>query len=177
MTTAQPKTARELRALANPLRLRVLGELRTNGPLTVGRLSDTFDEAPGSISYHLGVLVEFGYVEEVPELAADRRERWWRAVHETTRLASDATSAGVRHQIIDIYASSLHRVIEAEPATEEEWRSAATSSDVIAHLTPHQLAQASAELDALLEKWAETGREATTDSRPVQLIGHAFLRP
>jgi len=174
---ARPSSPRELRALAHPLRLRIIGELRTNGPLTVGRLSDIFDEAPGSISYHLGMLVEFGYVSEVPELAADRRERWWRAAHEMTRLAPDEASGGVRHQIVDIYAATLHRVIDAEPATEQEWRAAATSSDVIAHLTPGQLAQASAELDALLEKWADVGREATADSRPAQLIGHAFLRP
>ena len=173
----QPSSPRELRALAHPLRLRILGELRSSGPLTVGRLSDLFDEAPGSISYHLGVLVEFGYVEEVPELAADRRERWWRAAHEITQIAPGATSAGVRHQIVDVYAASLHRVIDAEPTTDPAWRSAATSSDVIAHLNADQLADASRELDALLEKWAEVGREATGDSCPVQLIGHAFLRP
>ena len=177
MTVAQPTTARQLRALAHPLRLRIIGELRVSGPSTVGRLSDIFDEAPGSISYHLGMLVEFGFVVEVPELAADRRERWWRSAHEMTRLAPDGDSAAARHQIVDIHAATLHRVIDAEPVTDQAWRSAATSSDVIAHLTPGQLTQASAELDALLEKWADVGREATADSRPAQLIGHAFLRP
>ncbi len=167
MSTIEP-TSRQLRALAHPLRLRMLGELRVSGPLTVGRMCEIFDEAPGNISYHLGVLVEFGFVEEAPELATDRRERWWRSAHDTTRLRGPE-AAPARHNVIDVYAATLHRVIDL--GTPE------SSSDVFAFLTPTQLTEATRELEAVISKWADAGSRQTEGAVASQLIIHAFARP
>lgn len=168
-SSVSPDSPRQLRALAHPLRLRLLGELRASGPQTVGRLSDTLDESPGNVSYHLRVLVESGFVVEVPELAADARERWWRAAHDSTRIdRKDPATATLRHQVIDVYAANLHRAIDAGDTE-------GGSSDVIVRLTPAQLAEASAEMDALLEKWAAVA--PTDGAEAAQLIVHALRRP
>lgn len=167
--SVSPHGPRQLRALAHPLRLRLLGELRVSGALTVGRLSVALDEAPGNVSYHLGVLAEFGFVVEAPELATDGRERWWRAAHDTTRIdRSDAETVPLRHQVIDVYAANLHRSIDAGDTT-------GTSSDIVVRLAPAQLAEASAELEAVLSKWAAVPPQEGAE--PAQLIIHAFLRP
>lgn len=54
-----------LRAMASPIRMRILGTLRVNGEQTVGSISEQLGEAPGAISYHLGQLAHAGLVKKV----------------------------------------------------------------------------------------------------------------
>ncbi|WP_022885891.1 winged helix-turn-helix domain-containing protein [Glaciibacter superstes] len=178
-------SAKQMRALAHPLRMSVLGELRINGPRTVGGLSEVFDEAPGTLSYHLGKLAEFGFVEEVPELAADRRERWWRAAHQFTNIAPDPNAppaerqalSVVRHQVIDGYASTLHRAVEAESTLPKEWAQPSGSSDIAAFLTREEFAEAGEELQAVLQKWYDRSDKNRDGAEAVQLITHAVRMP
>src|SRR3954452_7072125 len=66
-------------AIHHPARRRLLEILALEGPATVSGLADAAGERVGNASHHLKVLAEAGLVEEAPELAKDRRERWWRA--------------------------------------------------------------------------------------------------
>src|SRR3954465_449336 len=79
----QVTDVRALRALAHPLRNRLLGQLRLNGPATASQLGRVVGESSGSTSYHLRQLAEYGFVEEV-EGQGTARERWWRARHRMT---------------------------------------------------------------------------------------------
>ncbi|GAB3605288.1 winged helix-turn-helix domain-containing protein [Conyzicola nivalis] len=185
-STVSLTDVKQMRALAHPLRLRILGELRAGGPSTAGRLGDLVDEAPGTLSYHLGKLAQFGFVEEAPELSTDRRERWWRALHEYTAIpsTSDADSAAetvaiaaLRHRVVDVYAATLHQSVDASTELTADWSAAGTSADTLAHLTAAQLAEASAELGAVLEKWHAASNATGEGAEPVQLIVHAFRRP
>lgn len=64
-----------LRAMASPIRMRILGTLRVNGEQTVGSISEQLGEAPGAISYHLGQLARVGLVEKVRSPDGDRRKK------------------------------------------------------------------------------------------------------
>ncbi|MGO4783107.1 ArsR/SmtB family transcription factor [Cryobacterium sp. W22_MBD10_FK3] len=183
--TVSVTSAKQMRALAHPLRLRILGELRIDGPRTVGALADLVDEAPGTLSYHLGKLAEFGFVQEAPELAADRREHWWRAAHDATRITpspADApaderlASAAMLHQVADVYAAALHASVDAQQVQPREWVDAATGGDTVAYLTVAQLSEASAELDAVLQKWHAAGDRGRPGAEAVQFIVHASRR-
>ena len=55
---------RALRALAHPLRLSLLGMLRTEGPLTATRAGELLGESSASCSFHLRQLAKYGLVEE-----------------------------------------------------------------------------------------------------------------
>ncbi|MCM3655924.1 helix-turn-helix domain-containing protein [Agromyces mediolanus] len=174
-----------MRALANPARMRVLGLLRLDGPATVGRLSERLDEAPGSVSYHLQTLAKHGFVEEAPELARDRRERWWRSAHDYTswdplEFRDDpATRAGLdefRRQVLEGYHRELLDALAAEPALEADWVEASESADAAAHLTAAELRELSAELAAVRERWRGRGRERRDGTRPVRFITHTFVR-
>src|SRR4051812_29697142 len=79
----QVTDVRALRALAHPLRNRLLGLLRLHGPATASRLGRAVGESSGSTSYHLRQLAAYGFVEEV-EGQGTARERWWRARHRMT---------------------------------------------------------------------------------------------
>jgi DNA-binding transcriptional ArsR family regulator len=64
--------------LAHPTRQRILRHLRETGPATSTTLAQDLGGNSGIMSYHLRLLAEHGFVEEVAE-RAHGRERWWRA--------------------------------------------------------------------------------------------------
>ncbi len=176
---------RAMRAVAHPLRLKMLGELRIRGPQSVGMLSELLDEAPGSVSYHVGKLAEFGFVVQAPELARDKRERWWRAAHAKTyfepfeSLADPerrAASTMLRRAVLDRYVESLQGYLEAEATLDPAWVKAATSGDAFLHLTAAELAELSAELEQLVERWQARSEPGRDGARAVSVIYQTFPR-
>ncbi|MCP2032049.1 DNA-binding transcriptional ArsR family regulator [Okibacterium sp. HSC-33S16] len=175
-----------MRALAHPLRVRLLGELRVSGPQSVGMLAELFDEAPGSISYHVGVLARSGFVAEAPENARDGRERWWKAAqthtrYEPSQLNSDpdtrVASAAMRHTFLQAQARELAEYIDLEPTLEPEWVAAATTGDTVAFLTPEELRDMADELNAFARKWESKSRPDAQGARPARFMYSAFVRP
>jgi DNA-binding transcriptional ArsR family regulator len=75
-TRERRATRAEMRALAHPLRLRMIEVLR-EGPSTASRLARRLGESTGSTSYHLRVLERAGVIAEDGALG-DGRDRWWR---------------------------------------------------------------------------------------------------
>lgn len=176
---------RAMRALAHPTRLRILGDLRARGPQTVGALSELLDEAPGSVSYHLGTLARHGFVAEAPELARDRRERWWRAAHESTRwepleLLDDperrTAMEALQRTVLARYVEELEGYLHRQAALPAEWVAAATISDAVLHLTSDQLAQLRDELHALAQRWQEVSDAGAPGAEDVSLLYQAFRR-
>src|SRR3712207_131533 len=72
-----------LRAVAHPVRNKLLALLRYEGPATASQLGRRLDESSGSTSYHLRQLARYGFVEEDPE-QPNRRDRRWRAAQRIT---------------------------------------------------------------------------------------------
>lgn len=164
-----------LKVITHPLRLRLYEVLVSQGPATAARLSKYVPAAPGSLSYHLRQLAESGYIEEAPELGEkDSRERWWRAVPGGVRWSLDDfdDTPGVRESL----AAAQHvltrrqldrlRTWQAEGREQwgPEWAGAAISTDSFLHLTPSELRELGAELNAVLEKW--TARSGPDVSKP-----------
>lgn len=176
-----------LRAMAHPLRLKIIGVLRSDGPLSVGALGERLGAASGSISYHLATLERHGFVEQAPELARDGRERWWRASAETTtfdpaELQDDPArrDAGLafRQAIVRGHAAEQLAYLDAEASLEPEWIAAATQSDDVLWLTPGELRELSDELEALGRRWHDRGGDRTRASAgPVRLMFSTFRRP
>ena len=70
------KDARELSALAHPVRMGIIEHLSVSGPLTATELADRLDESPANCSWHLRKLAEHGFVEEAG--GGTGRQRPWR---------------------------------------------------------------------------------------------------
>ncbi|MEV7348964.1 helix-turn-helix domain-containing protein [Micromonospora chalcea] len=177
---------RAMRALAHPTRLRLLGELRLRGPQTVGMLSERTGEAVGSVSYHVGKLAEHGFVAEAPELARDRRERWWRAAHATTdwdplellddperRLAGNL----LRQAAMQRYVARYQAYLESEADLDPAWVRGTTSSDTVLRLTPDELVELRDELSELGRRWRERGAAGRPGAEMVTLIWQAYRGP
>ena len=85
-----------LKALAHPLRRRILRQLDRDGPATSTTLARALGENTGATSYHLRRLAEHGFVAEVPG-KGQGRERWWRARRQDLRFPPRSTmSADMR---------------------------------------------------------------------------------
>ena len=175
-----------LRALAHPLRLKLLGLLRVEGPRSVGQLADLVDEAPGTVSYHLGTLAKSGFVVEAPELANDGRERWWRATHEQTHFdpaelrddpARRGASVALRQSILQSYLAEQLAALDAESTLDAAWLGASTGGDAFAHLTLEEFARFGDELEALVEKWTADRREPREGTRVTRVLFSSFPRP
>jgi DNA-binding transcriptional ArsR family regulator len=184
--TVRLRDPKAMRALAHPLRLQLLGELRIRGPQTVGSLCAILDEPPGSISYHVGKLAEFGFVEPVPELARDRRERWWRARHEMTSVSPlevlddperHAASDLLRRAIMQRYLERFEAYLAAEASMEREWVRGATSGDAFLQLTSEELLELRDEVNALVGRWQKRSDGDRDDARTVSLVYQLFRRP
>ena len=77
----QPREVRnvdELRALAHPMRQRILRRLHEGGPATSTTLARDLGENSGIMSYHLRLLADHDFVREVAG-RGQGRERWWEA--------------------------------------------------------------------------------------------------
>ena len=181
---ADPRT---MRALAHPLRLRLLSLLRTGGPASVSLLAEGVDESVALVSYHLHQLADHGFIQESPEHARDRRERWWKASHQRTTWSSldfldsperRAAAGAFRREVLRLYAERLQQYLDEEPAWPEEWKAAADSSDFTIHLTAEELRSLWDDLFAVLEKWVAHGETEPERSgaEMVQIVMHAFPR-
>ena len=71
---------RILRAIAHPVRNRILAELEAAGSLRAADVAATVGIPANQASFHLRQLAKYGVVEPAPELARDRRDRVWRLV-------------------------------------------------------------------------------------------------
>jgi hypothetical protein len=157
----QVTDVRALRALAHPLRSRLLGRLRVHGPATASSLARDVGESSGSTSYHLRQLAAYGFVEEV-EGQGTARERWWRARHRMTSwrradLLGQEGGAEVQGEMNRMQIDHHARVLEAWHTQKDElgpeWEDAASLNDHGFRLRPDQVKELTAELDAVLHRW------------------------
>jgi DNA-binding transcriptional ArsR family regulator len=152
---------RALRALAHPLRNRLLGLLRLHGPSTATLLGKRVGESSGSTSYHLRQLAAYGFVEEVPDHGTGR-ERWWRARHRMTSWRAEEVleqdgGTEVQDEMTRLQIAGHARVLDAWLAQREgldaAWTAAASINDYALRLTAPQARALADELGAVLDRW------------------------
>ncbi|HEY1176311.1 MAG TPA: helix-turn-helix domain-containing protein [Phytomonospora sp.] len=162
-----------LKALSQPLRRRLYRLLIQLGPSTVGTLAKKVDGDPGQISYHLRELARHGYIEEAPELARDKRERWWKTTPGSNTWDTADFDTPEARAIADtvkaqMMADEFERAVEWEKSRDEwgePWNRIATSSESNLFLTPEEAVDFNEELTALVVKWAEIGKKARREGR------------
>lgn len=155
---------RSLRALAHPLRLRLLGLLRLDGAATASQLAARTGQSSGATSYHLRQLAAYGFVVE-DEARGNARDRWWRAAHRTTEFDlppdadQEARALGEEYLrvVADTYARRLDAAIAGLPTMDEDlgpgWDRGFTMSDMALRLTQDEAVALVAELDAIAARY------------------------
>jgi DNA-binding transcriptional ArsR family regulator len=184
--TVKKLDGRSLRALAHPLRMRIVGSLRSDGPATATLLGERLGESSGLTSYHVRVLADNGFVEEDAE-RGNGRERWWRAAQDMTswrpedfrddpdeREAENWVTGYAARRGMQQFDRWLQRRDDADP----DWIAASDTSDYILDLTPAELRALMDELHevVLRHRDASLEREPDPAQRNVRLLTYAFPR-
>jgi predicted ArsR family transcriptional regulator len=168
-TVTRLTDARALRAYAHPIRMKLVGLLRTEGPLTATRAGELIGESSGATSFHLRQLAKYGLVEEAG--GGTGREKPWRAT--TTSTEWDATAAapelaeaaGLLNTLIaEGYFEQLMRWLQASPGEPTEWQEAFLLGDTILYVTAEELAELSRKVRDLVDEYFE--RQVRPELRP-----------
>ena len=179
-------TAHQLQVLAHPLRTRLLGALRLDGPATSTALAARLGTNSGATSYHLRQLAEAGLIEDDPE-RSNGRDRSWRAAHDATSWTSadfeddpDARAADdwlLRHYA-HVSGGWLHQWLEERHDWTPEWRDAAGQFDAHLELTAAQLRALMAELHEVVGRYSDAAADAPADgAERVTVLLHGFPSP
>ncbi|ACU73360.1 regulatory protein, ArsR [Catenulispora acidiphila DSM 44928] len=172
-----------MRAYAHRTRMELVGLLRTEGPLTATRAAELTGESVASCSYHLRMLAKYGIVEEVP---GPGRQKPWRATAQFTNVprtsadpAVQAAATQLRTYFAQFYFEDVARAQQTADVVPERWRDAEEFGDMLLYLTPEELRELNAGVDALIDRYLS--RNVAPETRPegaelVQILRIAFRR-
>ena len=175
----------EMRALAHPLRLRILDELAMYGPLTASGLGERLDESSGATSYHLRQLEKVGLVHEKTD-KGNARERWWErrpgSISFPDPMDFPAGSADrLKARLLGDEAIRGREVAFREFISQEdgaispEWQKVAVLDTINLKLLPEQLQALVSEFDEVLAKYIAAYKYTpSVGARPVQIQLNAF---
>jgi len=180
-TSEQPGEIRDpkaLRALAHPLRWRLIDVLGTEGPATATHCAGVLGESVASCSYHLNLLAKYGFIEVSP--GGQGREKPWRltVMRQSWTAEADSVEGGlaaamVSETFLQVELERLiqwHRRREVEP---EPWRNATVTSGVTSFLTADELHELSDELNELASRYVDRLEDRSlvpAGARPVRIF-------
>lgn len=184
MTPANRRRAEPsvLAAIHHPLRRRMLDLIHLDGPATASRLAEATGELVGNISHHLKVLSAAGVIEEAPELAKNRRERWWRVADTSSYswsiadakgdpaaelVAATAEDANLAHHV-----GKVRQWFDMRYEFDEPWVRAAYATERWLTLTPSRLDELSERIEELIGEYADEPSEGD-DAHKIFFFAHA----
>jgi predicted ArsR family transcriptional regulator len=170
----------QLKALTHPVRVRMLGILRVDGPATATTLAARLGINSGATSYHLRQLAQHGFIED-DESRGNARERWWKAAHQMTVTGdSDVpdtpegqeTLGAYLQTVVTIYTQQLQKALEERELIAKEWREVFNLNDRVVRLTPSQARRLQEQVNEVV-----FGYEDDPDGEPVAVQFHTFALP
>jgi DNA-binding transcriptional ArsR family regulator len=173
-------TGENLKGLAHPLRVRLLGLLRTYGPATATSLAAELGLTSGALSYHLRQLAKYGFIVEDAD-RGNRRERWWRAAHARTlfEMEDGAEATIYEDAVVAAVTLGIARARAVRDDLPPQWRRIYNFSDVLLRITAEEAAALGRDLTALLQSYRQhvPGENAPAGSRLVSAQFQIFPVP
>lgn len=173
-----------LKALAHPLRVKILDTLSTYGDFTASGLAERLGESSGSTSYHLRQLERHGFVREVAGKGTGR-ERWWARVPGAINLdarelfdtpANRAVTKTVVREMERSRSGLLNDFQERGLETlSQKWLAGSVVATVNLTLTAEQLEELTQQWDIFVHAHIDQYRgQSGPNLRPVQVHFNAF---
>ena len=153
-----------LRAIAHPVRNRILGELSAQGPLRAADLSQELGIPANQASFHLRQLAKYGLVEEAVGEGRDRRDRVWRLVEEEGldvdlgELEKQPGGAAAAAVFRSQSAKWAHAVVDAAYSAKKEPGIHRSITDQVLRLTKDEAQELNRELSGVLQDWMRRTR-------------------
>lgn len=145
-----------LKAVSHPLRLSLLGQLRSSGPATASELGRALGESSGSTSYHLRQLERFGFVGDAPEQPSGR-ERRWQALHDSTSFPASLATIPGGSEYVDVVKRRQSEHLREGMLAWTEQRPGLGHSDYNLELDPDDAEELLEELDAVIARYSHRG--------------------
>jgi DNA-binding transcriptional ArsR family regulator len=170
-----------LRAIAHPVRNRILTELNATGPMRAADLARELDLPANQMSFHLRQLAKYGLVEEDPEAARDKRDRVWRPTSpdgvsvnltDMEKVPGGKAASAVFRQHA---ASWGHLVIDTAYGDDRDPGILRTVNENAVRLTKDEAIELAGELDEVVTRWTEKTR-GRDDGRRTYLL-FSVLQP
>jgi DNA-binding transcriptional ArsR family regulator len=166
----------------HPLRRRLLDLINIDGPSTASRLAGSTGELVGNVSHHLKVLASAGVIVEAPELAKNRRERWWK-LGDTSEYswsiadakgdpAAELVAASAEDANLAHHVGKVREWFDMRHEFEEPWLRAAYATERWLTLTPDQLTELSERIEELVRSYSDQPAEGE-DAHRVYFFAHA----
>ncbi len=187
--SAEPDPGEEIatlaaaKALANPLRQRILRELEILGEATSTTLAERLGVTTGGTSYNLRILGEHGFVDEVPERSRGR-ERWWRLTSKGLRFPPQSEqSPGLRAAVSQLNQLWLTEDLAtfgrflASRSGMGPWSDALPYSRGSIRVSRAELADFFEAYLALLKRYQRSAEDTPGDARTIQTRFVAFPDP
>jgi DNA-binding transcriptional ArsR family regulator len=143
-------TVREARALAHPLRQRIL-RLCLHQELTNKQLADRLDREPGTVLYHVRLLVDAGLLQQAPVRTGDSGalEKPYRSTGQSWWLDGSLAHATPEASFAPVEAFQ-DELREAGPGSVQ------LSTRFTLHLSPEDVAELDRRILAILDEYVET---------------------
>ncbi|MEU2200839.1 helix-turn-helix domain-containing protein [Isoptericola sp. NPDC019482] len=160
LETMEISDPESLRAIANPVRQRILMQLAAAGHARAADLAEAIGHPANSVSFHLRVLARAGMITEAPEHARDKRDRVWKNVatsYNVKPAAGDAADLILRPTVewlSEVFAHGSH---------EETLDAGRTFMLTTMMLTREEANELILELSQLLNRWSERSVAASRD--------------
>jgi predicted ArsR family transcriptional regulator len=181
-TITDPK---ELRALAHPVRMRLIKLIAQQGKLTATQCAAEVGESVANCSYHLNMLAKYDYIEQAE--GGQGREKPWQLVHEghswsNVNLDPEAAVAAeaASRTALDFALDTIRERFQRESLETNEWREALGLSESHEYLTPAELEEMRSEIDEIMRRYKERREDPSKrpdDARPVTLSLFATVAP
>ncbi|GAA2129376.1 helix-turn-helix domain-containing protein [Nocardioides bigeumensis] len=174
-----------LRAIAHPVRNRVLAELTAQGSMRAADVARELDIPANQASFHLRQLAKYGLVEEDPGAARDKRDRVWKASNPSGTTANlkelEASPGGkAASAVFRRNQAEWGRMVVDQALSDRREEGTHTSlTNAALRLTKEESVAMADELTALVDRWSERTRGSTRprdDSRRTYLY-YAVLMP
>jgi DNA-binding transcriptional ArsR family regulator len=182
----QPREVRdagELRALAHPMRQRILRRLHQAGPATSTTLARDLGQNSGIMSYHLRLLAEHNFVREVPG-RGQGRERWWEVSPQPVWIPREGLSVEAQAEVSGLQPGGLAEDLEgferfraARQAMGEWGRGTWVRGRTALTLTREEATQLIADQQELIRRYQRQAADAPVGARTVVFTSLVYPEP
>lgn len=167
-----------LRAMAHPMRLKLLGMVADHGTLTASQAAADLGSTPAVTAYHLRTLAKYGFVEDAD--SSSSRERPWKLTEQGVSFSWDAGDPAGRALSRVAYAEWFDHVYRYLAHIEEfpqDVRDASSATEQVLHATPAEVRELASKIDALLEPFKARVDPALRppDATPMEIL--VFTHP
>jgi DNA-binding transcriptional ArsR family regulator len=150
-----------LRAIAHPVRNRILSELSAQGPLRAADIAVDLDIPANQASFHLRQLAKYGLVEDDPSAARDRRDRVWKltspeGLQVNLKELDESPEGSAAATVFRRNAAQWgHVVVQGAYAKDEDPGTHRSLTDIALRLTEDEARHLTQDLSDLVDSWRQ----------------------